>query len=106
MSSKSVRIDEETYDRLHQLAEDEDRPMSRIVANGVDVYEQHKLAKISRPASPTTFRGDGEPANADIASGEGSPPAASAPQCPPHPESERKVRSWGAVCGKCGTVLR
>ncbi len=100
--SSSVRVDDDTKDRLNQIAEDEDRPMSRIVANALDVYEQMKLAKISRPVPLLEGKA------ASDTGGMGAPVENAAPVASvcPHPDSERKVRSWGAICGACGTVMR
>lgn len=95
-NSTPVRVDNDTYDTLRQLAEDEDRPMTRIVRSAVDVYEQSKLARAVRPTG-----GDGNaltPAN----------PVTVEPvstHCP-HPKDRQRVLAWGTLCGLCGAKVR
>lgn len=113
MTSKSIRVDDETFDRLHALAEEEDRPMSRIVRGSVELYDQVKLAKATkRPEidrvpdqgpggeSAPDMTGTGELGGSDLRSPQ------EPGRCPPHPKDRLRKLTWGTLCGLCGAVVK
>lgn len=99
--SKPVRVDDDTFELVKTIAEDEDRPMTRVVRSSVEMYDQVRLAKATVPST----------------SG-GQVPDITTSQVPDHPESEPSIAdclhpkarqrklSWGTVCRDCGTVLK
>lgn len=105
----SVRIDDESFERLKQLAEEEDRPMTRIVRAAIDAYDQVKLAKVAkRPSGGTIERTKKGPISPKVQV-EG-PVLADIAETPkkgcPHPKEERQVHTWGTRCGVCGAILK
>lgn len=101
----SVRIDDESFDRLKQLAEDEDRPMTRIVRAAIDAYDQQKLAKATSTVSHGAGTG-GKPAKAPVPSlSQAEIDAAEKTDCT-HPKETLRKLAWGTLCGKCGTVVK
>lgn len=101
----SVRIDDESFDRLKQLSEDEDRPMTRIVRAAIDAYDQLKLAKATQGTAERTKKAPESsktqvesPSEEDIA-------AAEMADCA-HPKETLRKLTWGTLCGLCGTVVK
>lgn len=101
----SVRIDDESFDRLKQLSEDEDRPMTRIVRAAIDAYDQLKLAKATQGTIERTKKAPESPKSLVPPPSEEDIAAAAETDCT-HPKETLRKLSWGTLCGLCGTVLK
>lgn len=90
-SSRSVRVDDESYRLLVDYSRREDRPIRAVVRAAVAQYRTHDERAGASP--PPATRPPGPTA------------AGMAAECP-HPDDRRKPLSWGTICLACGNVVR